>query len=149
SCAQGPLSRPDGAVRVVVLDPAQEAAVQLATRQLDDALDYPMQDFAPSLHAAIRVLNGMATWRITGSFEYRLIDYNPGFSLVAIDPTARNGRVIVEFHAFHNEATSSRMHIEIDRRQSTHWYAYWTDQFARIWGSAHLPANKIQPRSRS
>ena len=61
--------------------------------------------------------------------------------MVAIDPSSRGGRVIVEFHAFHNEATSSRMHVELTRKQSDHWYSYWTDQFERIWSAAAPPAD--------
>lgn len=138
----GVLNKPDGSLRVVVLDPANEAAVRLATRQLDDSLDYPVQDFGASLQSVIRQLRAMASWQVRGSFDYRLLDYNPGFSIVAIDPTTRSGRVIVEFHGFHNEATSSRMHIEIPRKQSDHWYAYWTDQFNRIWEAASSPTSE-------
>ena len=132
----GLLKRSDGTVRVVVLNSGNDDAVRLATLQLDDSLDYPMQDFGDSLRTTMRLLGTMASWQVSGSFEYRFIDYNPGFSLVAIDPSTRDGRLIVEFHGFHNEATSSRMHIEISRKQSDHWYAYWSDQFNRIWVSA-------------
>jgi len=145
----GALNKPDGAVRVVVLDPGNESAVQLATRQLDDSLDYPLQDFRASLQATVRQLGTMVSWHLRGSFDYRLLDYNPGFSLVSIDPTARNGHVIVEFHGFHNEATSSRMHIEISRQQSDHWYAYWTSQFNRIWESSLPPAEGSTPSCRT
>ena len=85
----GVLNKTDGIVRVAVLDPANESAVQLATRQLDDSLDYPVQDFRTSLQATTRQLATMASWHIRGSFDYRLLDYNPGFSLVCIDPTSR------------------------------------------------------------
>jgi hypothetical protein len=129
----GILSKADGILRVVVLDPTNESAVQLTTRQLDDSLDYPVQDFRTSLHATAGQLAAMGSWRISGSFDYRFLDYNPGFSLVCIDPATLSGRVIVEFHGFHNEATSSRMHIELSRRQSDYWYSYWTNQFSRIW----------------
>lgn len=135
----GPLSRSGGIVRVVVLDPSREAAIDLATGQLDDALTYPTQQFPASLEATIGKLEAMASWTVPGSFQYRLLAYNPGFSLVAIDPSARGGRLIVEFHAFHNEATSSRMHVEITRKQSDRWYAYWGDQFERIWAAATPP----------
>jgi hypothetical protein len=59
-----------------------------------------------------------------------------GFSLISTDPTTRKGHVIVEFHGFHNEATSSRMHIEVTRRPSDYWYAYWANQFSRILGTS-------------
>src|SRR5258708_23820407 len=86
----GPLSRPGGVVRVGVLGATQEATVQLAPPQLDDALDYPVQDFTASLQAVMRLLHAMDAWQVAGSFEYRLFGYNPGFSLVAIDPSTRN-----------------------------------------------------------
>lgn len=134
------LSKPDGALRVVILDSSNEQAVELAVRQLDDSLDYPLQAFRDSLATTGRQLGRMATWNINGSFDYKLLDYNPGFSLVAIDPASRNGHVIVEFHGFHNEATPTRMHIELSHRQSETWYAYWTKQFQDIWDAASAPA---------
>jgi hypothetical protein len=135
------LGKPDGILRVVVLDPGNTPAVQLAVRQLDDSLDYPVQDFRDSLQATERQLRAMSAWQVKGSFDYGFLDYNPGFSLVAIDPNTRNGRIIVEFHGFHNEATSSRMHIEISRQQSERWYKYWTEQFSAIWKSASTQVN--------
>lgn len=135
----GILSRPGGVVRVVVLDPANERAVRLAHRQLDDSVDYPTQDVGETLRTTMRTLTGMAAWPVRGSFEFKFLDYNPGFSLVAINPRSRDGRVIVEFHGFHNEATASRMHIEIAHRQSDRWYAYWIEQFNRIWAGAMDP----------
>jgi hypothetical protein len=134
------LANPDGVVRVVILDPSAKEAVQLATRQLDDSLDYPSQLFRSSLEATLRQLQRMAGWQKRGSFEYRLADYNPGFSLVAIDPASRHGVVIVEFHGFHNQVTNGRMHIELTRAVSEQWYAYWLDQFDRIWRAAQAPA---------
>jgi hypothetical protein len=139
------LNKPDGIVRVVVLNPANRAAIQLATRQLDDSLDYPVQDFRASLQATMHQLRAMASWQVRGNFDYRFLDYNPGFSLVAIDPTTRNGQMIVEFHGFHNEATSARMHMEISRKQSDHWYTYWTDQFSRIWEAAATATSEEHP----
>jgi hypothetical protein len=135
------LANPAGVARVVVLDPAAETAVAFATRQLDDPLDYPSaQLFRSSLEATVRQLRRMAGWQVPGSFEYRLGDYNPGFSLVAIDPSERHGVVIVEFHGFHNQATTSRMHIQLSRASSDQWFSYWLGQFDRIWQAAHGPA---------
>ena len=79
----GVLSKPDGIVRVVILDLTSESAVQLATRQLDDSLDYPIQDFRASLQVTMRQLEVMASWHLKSSFDYRTLDYNPGFSLVS------------------------------------------------------------------
>jgi hypothetical protein len=134
------LRHPEGVVRVVVLDPEDETAVRLAVRQLDDSVDYPIQQFPASLRTTLQHLSHMAGWQVAGSFDYRLLDFNPGFSLVAIDPSAKHGTVIVEFHAFHNEATASRMHLELTRQASERWYSYWIDQFDSIWRAARPPA---------
>ena len=125
-----------GVVRIVVLDPANESAVQLATRQLDDSLEYPVQQFRQSLEATVRQLALMQAWPVAGTVDYRFLHYNPGFSLLAIDPSRPNGVVIVEMHGFHNDATHSRMHIELRRSDSDRWYDYWLDQFAHIWSAA-------------
>jgi hypothetical protein len=134
------LVRPDGLVRVVVLDPAATAAVELAARQLDDTIDYPVQVLAEALATMEARLRSIAQWSTAGRFEHRYAAFNPGFSLVAIDPHAKHGVVIVEFHGFHNESTGSRMHIELRRRGSEHWFDYWADQFEHIWRSARAPA---------
>ncbi len=135
------LAKPDGMLRVVILNPSNEQAVQLTVRQLDDSLDYPVQDFRDSLAATERQLRAMHAWEVRGSFDYKLLDYNPGFSLVAVDPNSRKGHIIVEFHGFHNEATSSRMHIELTRQKSERWYGYWTEQFQHIWDAAAQPTS--------
>jgi hypothetical protein len=134
------LAKSEGVVRVAVLDPAAETAVQFATRQLDDSLDAPSEVFRSSLDATVGQLQRMAAWQERGSFQYRLAAYSPGFSLVAIDPGARHGVVIVEFHGFHNQVTNTRMHIELTRAISEQWYLYWLGQFERIWQTAQVPA---------
>lgn len=133
------LAKPDGIVRVVLLDPDQPDGVRLAARQLDDAVDYPIQQLRPALQTTLDQLRTMRSWPVAGSLAYRLLDFSPGFSLVAIDPSERHGKIIVEFHGFHNESTLSRMHIELGRAQSRHWYTYWLDQFDHIWQAAKEP----------
>jgi hypothetical protein len=141
------LSHRDGILRVVILDPAAEEGIRVATRQLDGAVDFPVQNLVTSLASTARVLDNMDHWVVDGDFQYRLIDYNPGFSMVAVDPGKRDGRIIVEFHAFHNEATSTRMHFEISRSQSDRWYSYWMEQFDRIWHSAAPPEKLNKPKN--
>jgi len=136
----GALSRPDGSVRVVVLNPANEPALQLATRQLDDSVDFPTQDVRGTLKNSLHLLQAMASWKSSGAFAFKFLDYNPGFSLVAINPGRQDGSVIIEFHGFHNIATSSRMHIKLERKESDHWYAYWVEQFNRMWADATTPS---------
>jgi hypothetical protein len=135
-----PLAHPEGVVKVVVLDPDATAAVEIARRHLDDSLDYPGQVMNPSLDAVLSRLRAMAKWKTAGTYEHRLLGFNPGFSLLAINPSDRDGLVLVEMHGFHNESNVSRMHIELTRERSPRWYAYWVDQFDHIWQSARPDA---------
>jgi hypothetical protein len=134
------LAHASGVVKVVVLDPDDETAVRTAVKHLDDTLDQPLQLFRSSLTATIAQLRRMTHWQVNGMVEYRLLDFNPGFSLVAIDPGAKGGTVVVEFHGIHHESVTSRMHIEITRDDSRHWYAHWLNQFDHIWRSARPPS---------
>lgn len=134
------LARADGLVRVAVLDPTAAEAVALASRQLDDGLDFTTTRRLPeALEDTVALLDTIAGWPTPGRFEHRLVGFNPGFSVVAFDPEERHGLLIVEFHGFHNESVESRMHVELTRRTSDRWYDYWLDQFTTLWATARPP----------
>ncbi|GGL11080.1 hypothetical protein ACFFWE_28115 [Sphaerisporangium melleum] len=130
------LARRGGSVRVVILDQREREAVRLAAAQLDESVDFPVQRLPAALRTTMEHLALMSAWRTAGSFAYRLLPYNPGFSLVLIDPDTPRGRLIVEIHGFHNLSTSSRMHLELTRDHDERWYAYWVEQFDHIWNAA-------------
>ncbi|NMO90370.1 hypothetical protein [Actinomycetospora sp. TBRC 11914] len=136
------LARPSGVVRVVVLDLSRGQAVEQTSRHLDDELDFPMQRLGAGIEATMAQLRTMAGWSVAGSFEYRLLDYNPGFSLVVTNPSQARGSAIVEFHGFHNEATGGRMHLDLTRQISERWFAYWVDQFEHLWRRAERPSEE-------
>lgn len=133
------LRRDSGRLRVVVLDPDRTDAVAVASQQLDGAVAYSVQHLGPSLAAVVPLLETIRAWDVPGQVEYRLLGFNPGFSIVAIDPERPNGRIILEFHGVRNESTAHRMHLELSRTNSPHWYAYWLDQLTHIWATARVP----------
>ncbi|MEU8247244.1 hypothetical protein [Nonomuraea sp. NPDC048916] len=127
------LNRHDGVVKVVILDPGAGASVEIATRQLDGGLEFPLQSLPDSIATTLLRMDAMASWQVPGKREFRVFGYNPGFSLVAFDPGRAGGTVIVETHGVGNTATPSRMHLELSRQTDAHWYHYWIDQFDHIW----------------
>jgi hypothetical protein len=133
---QGILEKADGEFRIVVQDPAEEEAVRIAIRQLDDSLDYQVQHLPSDIQQTLHRLRTIATWNSRGQFAYRLLDYSPGFSIVAIDPQKQHGQIIVEFYGFHNVQTTGRMHIILTRASSEYWYNYWVSQFEYIWNAS-------------
>ena len=130
---RGPLARPDGSVRVVVLSPFDPQ--DPTAEQLDALLDYPVQTAAAALRDTHTRLATMAGWQVKGSFAFGTIPFNPGFSLVAVNASSPDGFVNVEFHGFRNDTIAARMHIKLTRADP-HWYPYWLEQFEAIWRSA-------------
>jgi len=140
------LSRRAGVVRVVVLDPALPEAVAIAAEQLDRSTDYPSQDVPGGLVATVSMLEAMAAWDVAGIFEHRFAPFSPGFSLVAVDPDAPGGVIIVELHGVHNESIASRMHLELTRAGSEHWFAYWREQLHHLWAQSRPPNQPMTSR---
>ncbi|XVV15290.1 hypothetical protein ACQP2X_13395 [Actinoplanes sp. CA-131856] len=130
---RGPLAREGGIVRVVVLKQFQPR--DAISEQLDALLDHPVQKAAESLRETRARLAAMEKWQVNGTFAYGEIAFNPGFSLVAVNPHGAGGYADVEFHGFRNDAVRSRMHIHLTRDDGA-WYLYWLDQFEAIWRSA-------------
>lgn len=130
---RGPLAKDDGNVRVVVLK--QFDSHDPISEQLDALLDHPVQKAADSLRETRARLASMEHWSVIGTFAYGDIAFNPGFSMVAVDPHSAGGYVNVEFHGFRNDAIRSRMHVHLTRGDGA-WYTYWLDQFEAIWRSA-------------
>jgi hypothetical protein len=119
-----------GRARFVVHDP--EAATEGSVRaQLDTNTDF-LQDLERSLTALARHAE-------PGKLDYRLLPLNPGFSIVVVNPGQRSGRVIIELHGFQDAKVGDRMHLEIRRTESVHWFEYWAERFEAIWLAAREP----------
>lgn len=137
----GILARADGTVRIVVLDPDATGALELAGRQLDESVDFPVHRLRPSLETSLQRLRMMASWNnVAGTMEHRLLDYNPGLSLMFIDPHMPDGLAVVEIHGCHGESTSSRMHLRLTPADNPYWFQRWVDQFEHLWARARPPS---------
>ncbi|MEU8006399.1 hypothetical protein AB0B66_35020 [Catellatospora sp. NPDC049111] len=135
---RGPLAKDGGTVRIVVL--GQFDPEDPISEQLDALLDFPVQSAADSLRETRARLAAMEQWAVKGNFAYGDIAFNPGFSIIAVNPHAAGGYANVEFHGFRNDAVRSRMHIHLTRDDGV-WYTYWLDQFEAIWRSAVADAS--------
>jgi hypothetical protein len=125
------IQRGGTSARVVILDP-ESGALEPTREQLDQSTD---------LESALRAsLATVSRLDALDGFELRLLGTNPGFSLVVLDPRRVGGRLILEFHGFRDESIGDRMHVEIQRSQSLHWFEYWVGRFEAIWEVARKPA---------
>ena len=119
-----------GQARIVVHDP-DTADVDSVRVQLDDNTDF-LQDLERSLTA-------LARHALPGRLDYRLLGVNPGFSIVVVNAGQRSGRVILELHGFRDPKIGDRMHLEIRRAESVHWFEYWAGRFEAMWLAAREP----------
>jgi len=120
-----------GEVRVITQDINEQAGMQILSQQIDKTVD-----LENSLRMSGDILKTMKNW---GNIDLRVLAYSPGFSLVVVDPDSRDGKVIVEFFGYRNELITERMHIEITRQQSQHWFEYWARQFQEMWADGYAP----------
>lgn len=116
-----------GTVRVLMQNP-HSPVMSVMPRQYN-AIHHLDDD----IQASLKVLRGLAASLKTGTLEYGLIDHNPGFSLVVVDPDGADGRLVVEFHGYDTDRIIDRMHLDISRQQSQHWFEYWANQFDVMW----------------
>lgn len=126
----------NGEVRVILQDPSSPA-IEYLCDQLDTR--DPRADLKRDLESSLKLLGYIASSYPTGKLEYRLLPYSPGFSMVIVDPDSSSGRVIVEFLGFRYQHIKQRMHIEISRNQSQHWFDHWVEQYQRLWDAARPP----------
>ena len=129
-------SKKDGELRVIIQNPDREDAVKILVDQLDNSIDFQVQYLADELQNTLKQFKLIQSWNVEGTFDFKLLDYSPGFSLVLIDPHKNDGQIIVEIHGLHNESTDSRMHIVITKKESERWFTYWQRQFERMWQRA-------------
>ncbi|MBW4702423.1 hypothetical protein [Micromonospora sp. RL09-050-HVF-A] len=133
SLKNGPLSRRGGVVRVILLAPLKSDDKR--AMQLDGLLERSIQSAHTALAETYDRLRRMSEWDMEGKLLVKMISFNPGFSLVAIDPTASEGFINVEFHGYRSDSLSSRMHVRLDSNDQK-WFRYWLRQFEAMWSDA-------------
>lgn len=119
-----------GKVRVIIQDPASPA-MQYTAAQLDDNLD-----LITTAWASIHTLDLLCD---VPGFDYKLLQFNPGFSLLIVDAPYSSGYVVFESHGFCDENIADRMHIKIAKQDSPCWFDYWVARYDALWRTARAP----------
>ncbi len=120
-----------GELRVLFQNPDEKASVDILLQQLDK-----YYDLLTDIQQVKDTLKRMKHSPKNHNIECRMVPYSPGFSMTIVDPDGRDGRLIVEFYGYNNEKIQERMHIEIRRDSSQHWFEYWKKQYLLMWDSA-------------
>ena len=135
------LGDPKGELRVIIQNPDAAEAVRLLKRQLDESVDFHHQDLPVEIAKTLRKFETIRSWNVPGTFEGRLLDYSPGFSVAIFDPDRPSGTVVLEVYGWHLQSTSERMSIEISQSASPRWFRYWVEQYEFMWADAKAPGD--------
>src|SRR5664279_891681 len=115
-------------VRVLLQNPDETPSMTILRQQLDTT-----SDLDHDIRGSLILLEKM---RSSGSTDYRLLPYNPGFSMLIVNPHESSGYLTVEFFGFHNDLIDERMHILIERHSSQYWFDYWIKQYEMMWDAS-------------
>lgn len=129
-----------GEIRVLLQDPEVQPSLEILHQQLD-AMSHLLED---DINRSVSILKSLRSRH--PRISYRFAPYNPGFSLVIVDPDGRNGRLIIEFFGYESQLITDRMHIEIHRQQSNYWFEYWASQFEVMWQKSREPRKETDVR---
>jgi hypothetical protein len=135
------LSRKNGDFRFIMQDPEHKDAMRILMIQLDEKNKNPDQGMETAMKTAHECLTDLKK-RHPNEVQYGYTRYNPGFSMVLINPDYNDGVIIVEFYGYSRESNDTRMHIEIARAESDRWFLYWKNQFEDMWSDIRKPDQK-------
>ncbi len=122
-----------GEVHVLLQDPTITASMDILHQQLD-----PTSDLDHDIRGSLILLEKMRA--SNSKADYRMLPYNPGFSMLIVNPTNGSGYLTVEFFGFHNNLIDERMHIVIERKSSQYWFEYWVKQYQTMWEASKVHA---------
>jgi hypothetical protein len=126
-------------IHAIILDP-NCSAIDSAAMCMTEPSENLLNDINRSmLHVKSMLQNKFGDSVKKGSIELRLMQVNPNYSMVLIDPDKPNGKIFVEFIGYQSRL-HTRPHIELNRQYDEEWFEYYLSQYRALWenSSVHL-----------
>lgn len=128
-------------IHAIVLDPNCSAIESTA-----QCMNEPVENLRKEIESSILRVKSMLQDEYgvkKGSIELRLMQANPNYGMVLIDPDKPNGRMFVEFTGYHSRL-HTRPHIELTRQNDKEWFEYFLSQYHALWqhSQVHLTSQK-------
>ena len=137
-------------VRILIVDPDSQALEMSTFRSFDPMnFDYYRNKMAATLQD-IEFLH--QRWEASkkdnptslGSFEVRLLNFAPSFSVFIFNATETSGQAIVEIYP-HKKGFGAPPVFELTPARDGDWYRYFVSQFEQMWQGA----KKWHPKAKS
>lgn len=136
------LTKHGAALQAIILDP-NCSAIESTAVCMSDRIDNLRQDIE---NTVLRVRTMLQDGIGMGSIELRLMQVNPNYSLVLVDPYKSCGKLFIEFIGYHSRL-HTRPHIELTRQHDKEWFEYFVSQYDELWQNSgvHLASLKREP----
>lgn len=124
--------RAGAVLRVIVIDPDSDAALEAASRTL--GVTSP-EYYRPQVASTMDVLAALT--HLPGAschVEMRLLPFVPAFGMYLIDTTTPDGRILVELYQHRSVEPNPFLGLRAGR--DNFWYRFFVDQFNTLWESA-------------
>lgn len=130
------LSQPNKEFLVIIQNPNADCGLKIAEKQTTGAIAMEAGDTKAKILRSIEMLQHIENGNPSANFEYRFLDYSPGFSMLLIDPHKASGLIDVEFQGFRHKTRDERMLLRLKNHDSARWYKYWGDQYQSMWSAS-------------
>ncbi len=126
----------DGAaLRLILLDPTSKASAMLQEVWEYSTLDIDVQRSLNLIHEIQETIRQAGKSR--GKFEIRLLAWIPSCTMVIIDSHLSNGKAKIAINnPNYSTSTTSRPHLVLDKINDLVWYAYYSNEFEKLWSQA-------------
>lgn len=119
-------------VRFLVMDPRGMVVNMRASLRRDKDVEYIRRRVESSLVQ----LHDLSEEIPPGKLEFRVLDYDQPYSIIAFDPHLPSGRMFVRLNSF-GVPNEQRPTFELTKQGDVHWFEFFADQFESAWKVAH------------
>ncbi|WP_143662325.1 hypothetical protein [Streptomyces sp. Amel2xC10] len=118
-------------VKILVIEPGSTAMAVAAS----EAENRSASELSSNLEANLRRLLALTSGPASGRLEIRTLTHVPHYTVIASDPSADQGKIIMRIATFQADHWQ-RPTFSVTRQNDTKWYEFFKTQFDKKWESA-------------
>ncbi|GAA4064803.1 hypothetical protein [Streptomyces shaanxiensis] len=118
-------------VKILIIEPNSPAMSIAAS----EAENHSAGELSSNLEANLRRLVAPIAGSVAGRLEIRTLSHVPHNTVIASDPSAENGKIVMRIATFRADHWQ-RPTFTVTRQNDPGWYEFFKDQFDKKWGSA-------------
>ena len=126
-------------VKFLLMKPYGTAIAQAVVRSKDHDENY----FNEMVEISLYILETIAKNVPNGKLEYRVIDFLPHYSILAIDPHLSTGHIFIRMPVF-KSSSRTRPRFKLSCKDDKVWSSFFLEQFEKMWKVSDSYESKIE-----